>query len=43
MKGIAYTALYVDNNLMIGNIATIDDSMEVLKSKGLVLKIMEGL
>ena len=28
---------------MVGNIATIDDTIEALKSKGLVLKIVEGL
>ena len=43
MKDIVYIALYVDNNLMVGNIATIDDAIKALKSKGLVLKIIEGL
>ena len=42
-KGIVYVALYVDDNLLIGDIATIDDAIEALKSKGLVLKIVEGL
>ena len=42
-KGIVYIALYVDDNLMIGDIATIDDAIEALKNKGLVLKIVEGL
>ena len=28
---------------MIGDVATIDDTIEALKNKGLVLKIMEGL
>ena len=28
---------------MVGNIAAIDDAIEELKSKGLSLKIMEGL
>ena len=28
---------------MIGDIATINDAIEALKSKGLVLKIMEGM
>ena len=42
-KGIVYVALYVDDNLMIGNNATIDDAILALKNKGLVLKIMEGL
>ena len=42
-NGIVYLALYIEDNLMIGNIAAIDDAIEVLKSKGLVLRIMEGL
>ena len=43
MKGIVYIAFYVINNLMVGNIATIDTAIESLKSKGLLLKIMERL
>ena len=43
MKGIVYVALYVEDNLMVGNIAAIDNAIEALKNKGLVLKIMEGL
>ena len=43
VKGIIYVALYIDNNLMIGNSATIDDAILALKGKGLVLKIVEGL
>ena len=42
-KGIVYVALYVDNNLMTGDIAAINNAIEALKNKGLVLKIMEGL
>ena len=42
-KGTVYVALYVDDNLMIWYIATIDDAIEALKNKGLVLKIVEGL
>ena len=42
-KGIVYIALYVDDNLMVRNIAAIDYAIEALKSNGLVLKIMEGL
>ena len=41
-KGIAYVTLYIDDNLMIGYMATIDNTIEALKNKGLVLKI-EGL
>ena len=43
VKGIVYVVLYIDNNLMIGNNAMIDDAISALKNKGLVLKIMEGL
>ena len=32
-KGIVYVALYVDDNLMVGNIAAIGDAIEAL-SKG---------
>ena len=43
VKGIVYIALYIYDNLMVGDIAMIDDAVEALKSKGLVLKILEGL
>ena len=43
MKGIIYVALYVDDNLMIGDSAMIDDAILALKNKGLVLKTVEGL
>ena len=43
MKDIVYIALYVDNNLMIEDIVTNDNAIEALKSKGLVLNIVEGL
>ena len=36
-KNVVYVALYVDHNLMIGNVATIDDAIEALKNNGLVL------
>ena len=42
-KGIVYVDLYVDNDLMVGDIATINDAIEALKNKGLVLKIVEEL
>ena len=41
-KGIVYIAL-LDDNLMVGDIAAIDDAIVALKSKGLIRKIMEGL
>ena len=43
MKGIVYKALYVDDNLMIGDIAAINEFIEALKITELVLKIVEGL
>ena len=43
VKGTVYKALYVDDNLMIGDKAAIDDAMLALKSKWLVLKVVEGL
>ena len=43
VKGIVYIALYVDNNLIIGNSAAVDDAISALKNKELVLKIMKGL
>ena len=42
-KGIVYVALYVDDNLMIGNVEAINNSIAALKKNGLVLKIVEGL
>ena len=41
VKGIVYVALYVGDNLMIGNMAAIDNAIEALKKKELVLKIVE--
>ena len=40
MKGLVCIASYVDDNLMIVVIAAIDDAIEALKHKGLVLKIV---
>ena len=42
-KGVVYVALYIEDNIMVGDIAAIDNAIEALKSKGLVLKIMDGL
>ena len=42
-KGIVYIALYIDDNLMVGDIATIDGTIEALKKKELVLKIVDRL
>ena len=42
-KGVVYVVLYVDDNLMVGDMAAIDDAISALKRNGLVLKFMEGL
>ena len=42
-KGLVYIALYIDHNLMLVEIAAIDNAIETLKNKKLVLKIVEGL
>ena len=41
-KGIVYVALYVDDNLMIGNMATIDGTIEALKNKSWCSKLQKG-
>ena len=41
-KGVVYIALYVNNNLMIGDMAAIDDAISALKNIRIVLKVMEG-
>ena len=43
MKGIVYIALYVDDYLMMRNMTTIDDAIETMKNKRLMLKIVERL
>ena len=40
-KGIVYIALYIEDNSMIGNMATIYNTIEALKNNGLVLKNCE--
>ena len=42
-EGEAYIALYVDNNLMVGDSKAIDDAITAIKENGLVLEIVEGL
>ena len=42
-KGIVSVALYVDNNLMIGDSDDINKAITALKEYGHVLKVMEGL
>ena len=43
VKVIVYIALYVDDNLMIGDMATINNAIKAFKNKELVPKIVEGL
>ena len=38
MNHIVYIALYIDDNLMIGDIAAIDEDIEAIKNKGLQLE-----
>ena len=40
---IVYIAWEVDDSLVVGDIAAVDDAIEALKNNGLVLKIMEEL
>ena len=42
-KGIVDVALYVDDNLMVGNPEAIDKAIDALWQHGLVLKVMDGL
>ena len=42
-KGIVYKALYLDDNLMVGNIDAIDNAISAVKTDELVLKVMERL
>ena len=43
MKGVVYIALYVDDNVMGGDVAAIDETISALKNNTLVLKVMEWL
>ena len=42
-KSIVYVTLYVDNNLMTGNVEAIDKAITALKENGPQLKVVEGL
>ena len=42
-KCIVCVASYIENNLMMWDIAAINDAIEALKNEGLILKIMEKL
>ena len=42
-KGEVYIALYVNDNLMVGNMKAIDETIAALKNNGLVLKVVQGL
>ena len=43
VKGVVCVALYIDNNIMVGDMVVIDDTISALKSNGLVLKNMKVL
>jgi len=42
-KGLCFIAIYVDDNLMIGHNAAIEDAIHLLKKENLVLKIEDSL
>ena len=42
-KGLVYVALYVDDNLIVGHRAAIDDAIKQMKKHGLVLKVEDDL
>ena len=42
-NGIVYVVLYLNNNLMTGDIEAIDNTITALKENWLVLKVVEGL
>mmetsp|Transcript_11032 Transcript_11032/g.16150 ORF Transcript_11032/g.16150 Transcript_11032/m.16150 type:complete len:82 (+) Transcript_11032:8767-9012(+) len=42
-KGLIYIALFVDDNLMVGDSAAIYEAIEQIKSHGLKLKIEDDL
>ena len=42
-KGICFIAIYVDDNLLVGHPAAIEETIELLKENGLVLKVEDDL
>ncbi len=42
-KGLVFIALYVDDNLMVGNLNAIDDAIEGMKENRLILKVKDNL
>ena len=42
-KGICFIAIYVDDNLLVGHPAAIEETIELLKENGLILKIEDDL
>ena len=42
-KGLVYLALYINDNLMVGESEAVDEVIVILKENGLVLKELEGL
>ncbi len=43
INGLIYVALYVDDNLLIGDEKAIDHTIKALKKAGLVLKVYDSL
>ena len=42
-SGVCYVAIYVNDNLMIGHEATINEAISQIKQEGLVLKVKDTL
>ena len=42
-KGIVFVAIYVDNNLIVGHLEAIEDTINFLKKNGLVVKVEDDL
>jgi hypothetical protein len=42
-KGTCYIALYVDDNLIVGDMSAINDAIQALKNRKLILKIQDDL
>ena len=42
-KGVVYLALHMDDNLLIGNLETVEKAIDLLQKNGLILKVKEDL
>ena len=43
MKGIVYVALYINDNLIVGNPEAMDEAVKLLQENRLVIKAIDGL